>query len=40
MQPVAVVQDAAEAERYLRHVGLFTPLHPAARARGLHRAPG
>ena len=34
MTPVAVVQDPAEAERYLRHRDEYTPLPTAARARG------
>ena len=34
MQPVALVLDPAEAERYLRHTGEFTPLPAPARSRG------
>jgi hypothetical protein len=34
MQPVAVVLDPAEAERYLRHVGQFTPIQFPTRSRG------
>ncbi len=33
MQPVAIVQDPAEAERYLRHTGQFTPIPSPARSR-------
>lgn len=34
MVPVALVEEPSEAERWLREAGLFTPLHPSARARG------
>jgi hypothetical protein len=34
MAPVALVEEPAEAERYLRARGLYFPLHPAARSRG------
>ena len=34
VRPVALIQDLAEAERYLRHTGQFTPLPVAARSRG------
>jgi hypothetical protein len=34
MQPIALIQDPDEAERYLRHVDQFTPLPAAARSRG------
>ncbi len=34
MRPVALVTDPAEAERYLRHAGQFTPIPTPARSRG------
>jgi len=34
MKPVALVQDRAEAERYLRQTGQYMPLPAAARSRG------
>ncbi len=34
MRPVALILDPAEAERYLRHAGPFTPLPAPARSRG------
>ena len=34
MKPVALIQDLAEAERYLRQTGQYTPLPAAARSRG------
>ena len=34
MRPVALIQDLAEAERYLRQTGQYTPLPAAARSRG------
>ena len=34
LRPVAVVQDLAEAERYLRARGEFTPVPGPARSRG------
>jgi hypothetical protein len=33
LRPVAIIQDLAEAERYLRHAGQFTPLPAPARSR-------
>ena len=34
LHPVALVRDLAEAERYLRAIGEFTPLPTLARSRG------
>lgn len=34
MKPVALIQDLAEADRYLRQTGQYTPLPAAARSRG------
>ncbi len=33
MEPIAIIQDLSEAERYLRHTGQFTPIPLPARSR-------